>query len=285
MFKKQTITILAFLIHLLASSIIPTMAQNIQVASYNIRFDNPNDHGNLWQDRAIHLIHQIKFHKMDIIGTQEGLHHQLEEMKNSLGFPYVGVGRDEGNTKGEFTAIFFNPNKLDLIDQGTFWLSPTPEKPSKGWDAALPRICTYAKFITKGGKKFWVFNTHYDHIGQKAREESSRLVLSKISELNDEGLEIILMGDFNVNPENTAYRLVVEQSELKDSRLISELPSVANQGTFNGFKWEQLPKEIIDHIFVSPGLKVKRHGILTENYGMKYPSDHFPVMIEVGLAD
>lgn len=267
---------------LLLISIGNLKGQSLNVATYNIRFDNPNDIGNLWEDRSPHLINQILFHQMDIIGTQEGLHHQLEDMKQGLGYPYLGVGRDQGGEEGEFSAIFYHPEKLEVLEQGTFWLSETPEKPSKGWDAALNRICTWGKFKwKKEGKEFFVFNIHFDHIGQQAREESSKLVIQKIKEVNQEGIPSIFMGDFNVTPENPAYLTVIEQSNLKDSRLISRTPSIGNQGTFNGFNWEKLPEGIIDHIFVSPKVQVLRHGILTDNYGMKYPSDHFPVMAEI----
>lgn len=257
-------------------------AQSLNVATYNLRFDNPNDIGNLWKDRSPHLINQIKFHQMDLIGTQEGLFHQLEEMKSALGFPYIGLGRDKGGKEGEFSAVFYNPEKLIYVEGSTFWLSETPDLPSKGWDAALNRVCTWGKFRTKKGKKeFLVFNIHYDHIGQKAREESSKLVLTKIKEINKKNLPVVFMGDFNVTPDNPAYLTIIESSDFNDSRLISQLPAIGNQGTFTGFNWDKLPEGIIDHIFVSPKIKVHRHGILTDNYGMKYPSDHFPVMAEI----
>ena len=255
--------------------------QSINIATYNIRFDNPNDTGNLWKDRSPHLINLIKFHQLDFIGTQEGLHHQLEEMKESLDFPYIGLGRDSGDTKGEFSAIFYNEEKFELLEHETFWLSETPDRPSIGWDAALNRVCTWGKFMSKDGKAFYVFNIHYDHVGQKAREESSKLVIEKIKKINKDGLPVIFMGDFNVDPENPAYKTVLDKSELKDSRLITKTPSIGNQGTFNAFDWERLPNAIIDHIFVSQDIEVIRHAILTNNYGKKYPSDHFPVMIEV----
>lgn len=258
-----------------------THAQSINIATYNIRFDNPNDTGNLWKERSPHLINLIKFHQMDFIGTQEGMHHQLEEMKEGLNFPYIGVGRDSGGKEGEFSAIFYNDDKYRLIEEETFWLSDTPREPSKGWDAALNRVCTWGKFETKAGKAFYIFNIHYDHVGQKAREESSKLVVDKIKAINTENLPVVFMGDFNVDPDNPAYKTVIEHSDLKDSRLISKIPSIGNQGTFNAYEWERLPDSIIDHIFVSPGINVIRHAILTNNYGKKYPSDHFPVMIEV----
>ena len=258
-----------------------SFAQSMNIATYNIRFDNPNDIGNLWKDRAPHLVNLIKFHQMDIIGTQEGMYHQLEEIKKELGFSYVGVGRDKGGMEGEFSAVFYNPEKVKVLDQSTFWLSETPEYPSKGWDAALNRVCTWVKFESVDGKKFYLFNIHYDHIGQKAREESSKLVIRKIKEINKENLPIVFIGDFNVMPDNPAYKTVLDNSDMQDSRLISKTPSIGNQGTFNGYNWDKLPEGIIDHIFVSPNITVLRHGILTDNYGMKYPSDHFPVMVDV----
>jgi endonuclease/exonuclease/phosphatase family metal-dependent hydrolase len=137
------------------------------------------------------------------------------------------------------------------------------------------------KFESKEGKKFYVFNVHYDHIGQKAREESSKLVIRKIKGINKDNLPVVFIGDFNVMPDNPAYKTVLDNSDMQDSRLISKTPSIGNQGTFNGYNWEKLPEGIIDHIFVSPNITVLRHGILTDNYGLKYPSDHFPVMVEV----
>ncbi|WP_373496147.1 endonuclease/exonuclease/phosphatase family protein [Aquiflexum sp.] len=279
-----SVLLLAFFVLLVISiSYQNSFAQTYQIATYNIRFDNPNDIGNLWKDRSPHLINQIKFHKMDIIGTQEGLYHQLEELKTALNFPYIGIGRDKGGKEGEFSAIFYNPDMFTVFEHSTFWLSESPDKPSKGWDAALNRVCTWGKFEDKAGNIFYVFNIHYDHVGQNAREESSKLVVQKIKEINIEGHPVIFIGDFNVKPDNPAYATVLENSNLKDSRLVSQTPSIGNQGTFNGFNWERLPEGIIDHIFVSTEIKVLRHGILTDNYGMKYPSDHFPVMIEFSL--
>jgi endonuclease/exonuclease/phosphatase family metal-dependent hydrolase len=255
------------------------------VATYNIRFDNPNDHGNLWKDRSPHLFNQVKFHKMDIIGTQEGLYHQLEEMKKGLGFPYIGVGRDNGTNEGEFCAIFYDPTKFEVLEQATFWLSEEPDNPSKGWNAALNRVCTWGKFQDRDGEMFYLFNVHYDHIGQEARKESSKLVLKKIKEINAENLPVVLMGDFNVTPENIAYTTIVENSFFKDSKEVSKIPTFGPNGTSTGFDWNRMPEGIIDHIFISSKINVIRHGILTDNYGLKYPSDHFPVMVEINLKD
>ncbi|MFD2033351.1 endonuclease/exonuclease/phosphatase family protein [Belliella marina] len=259
-----------------------SIAQNYNFATYNIRFDNPNDLGNLWKDRSVHLFNLIKFHQMDIIGTQEGLKNQLEDISGSLGFPYIGLSREEGGEKGEFSAIFYNPKKFQLLEDNTFWLSTTPQIPSKGWDASLNRVCTYGKFKDAGGQEFYVFNIHYDHVGQNAREESSKLVLQKIANINTGNLPVIFMGDFNIDSKNPAYQAIVN-SDFEDSRDTSVIPPYGSMGTFNGFNWGNTPENIIDHIFVNQGVTVHRYGILTDNYGKKYPSDHFPVLVEVSF--
>ncbi|MBN7811693.1 endonuclease/exonuclease/phosphatase family protein [Algoriphagus sp. H41] len=258
-------------------------AQSHQFATFNIRWDNPGDKGNLWQDRASKVIHLVQFHKIGLLGTQEGLHHQIKELSQGLGYEYLGVGRDDGAEKGEYTAILFDPKRYKLEDSGTFWLSPTPDTPSKGWDASLNRICSWGKFKDQDGKRFFVFNIHYDHIGQEAREESSKLVAAKAKEINASNLPAIWMGDFNVTPDNPAYQTITSSPVWKDARLISKLPAYGPAGTFTGFDWEKMPDGIIDHIFVSGKVDVLRHGILTDNYGKKYPSDHFPVMVELAF--
>ncbi|WP_425636028.1 endonuclease/exonuclease/phosphatase family protein [Algoriphagus yeomjeoni] len=256
-------------------------AQTHNFATFNIRYANPNDVGNLWADRLPHVASLIQFHQIELVGVQEALNNQLLDLTRELGYSYIGVGRDDGTEKGEYAAILYNPEMFEILDQGTFWLSPTPEKPSKGWDAALNRICTWGKFKDMSGKIFYVFNIHYDHIGQQAREESSKLVMAQVSLINKENAPAILMGDFNVRPENAAYSTITSNPDWQDARLISEIPSYGPAGSFTSFDWEKMPDGIIDHIFVKGDLKVIRHGILTDNYGKKYPSDHFPVLVEV----
>jgi len=259
----------------------PLAAQEHRLATFNIRWDNPNDIGNLWKDRAPQIIQLIKFHQIGILGTQEALVHQLKELNEGLGYASIGVGRDDGKAKGEFSPIHYDPARYKLEDSGTFWLSPSPEAPSKGWDAALPRICTWARFSTTAGERFYVFNVHYDHMGQEARVESSKLMVAKIDSINSEGLPVIWMGDFNVTPDNPAYLYPLSQLNWRDARLVSQTPTYGPEGTFTGFDWDKLPDNIIDHIFVQGKIEVLRHGILTDNYGKKYPSDHFPVLAEL----
>ena len=258
-----------------------SVAQTHNFATFNIRYANPNDVGNLWADRLPHVASLIQFHQIELVGVQEALKNQLIDLTKELGYSYIGVGRDDGTEKGEYAAILYDPKKLEMLDQGTFWLSPTPEKPSKGWDAALNRICTWGKFKDTSGKTFYVFNIHYDHIGQQAREESSKLVMAQVSLINKENAPAILMGDFNVKPDNAAYSTITSNPDWQDARLISEIPSYGPAGSFTSFDWDKMPDGIIDHVFVKGDIKVIRHGILTDNYGKKYPSDHFPVLVEV----
>jgi endonuclease/exonuclease/phosphatase family metal-dependent hydrolase len=270
-----------FLITLTVSKV--SLGQSYQFATYNIKFDDRNDLENLWKDRSNHLINLIQFHKMDLIGTQEGMKNQLDEISSTLKYPYIGQSREEDGIKGEFSAIFYNPKKFTLIERNTFWLSPTPDIASKGWDAALNRICTYGKFEDANGLQFYIFNIHYDHVGQKAREESSKLVLGKIKSINKENIPVILMGDFNVENGNKAYEIIVK-SDFRDSKSLSQNTPYEAIGTFNGYNWDKKPERIIDYIFVNKRIEVLRYGVLTDNYGLKYPSDHFPVMIEVSFS-
>ncbi len=256
------------------------MAQTHQIATFNVRYANPNDTGNLWEDRLPHVISLIQFHKIGLFGTQEGLSHQVKQMSEGLGYEFLGVGRDDGAEKGEYTAIIFDSKQYKLEDSGTFWLSPSPEIPSKGWDAALNRICSWGRFKDQKDQEFYVFNVHYDHIGQQAREESSKLVVAKVKEINTKNLPVILMGDFNVTPDNPAYTTITSDPSWKDARLVSKIPAYGPKGTFSAFDWDRMPDGIIDHIFVQGNIQVIRHGILTDNYGKKYPSDHFPVLVE-----
>ncbi len=256
-------------------------SQNLRVATFNIRFDNPGDAPNHWDNRKEAVAKLIQFHEFDIFGSQEGLHHQVTELKDLLpGFDYVGVGRDDGKEKGEYTALFYNREKFTVMEQHTFWLSTDTSVPNKGWDAALPRICTWAKIKDKrNNEQFYVFNTHFDHVGVEARKQSAQLILEKIRELAS-GHPVILLGDFNVDQDNPAYQLLKDSKELKDSYEAAAI-RYANNGTFNSFDLTQSSDRRIDHIFISPSLRVKKYGILTDTYHNRYPSDHFPVMAEL----
>ncbi len=270
---KKVLPLLVLLF--LASNI---LGQTIDVLTYNIRFDNPGDGLNSWNNRKAFLISQLNFYSPDIFGTQEGLIHQLKDIEEGLGnYTFFGVGRDSGNEKGEHTAIFYRSEKIVLLEESTFWLSKTPEKPSKDWDAALPRICTYGLFkMRDGDTKFFVFNTHFDHVGKTAREESAKLILEKINALNPNGYPVILMGDFNLEVGSKGIRTILE--ELNDAHQLAGAKAHGPSGTFNGFNFYEPVKRRIDFIFVSANkLEVIKSAILSDSWENKYPSDHLPV--------
>jgi len=254
-------------------------AQELTVASFNIRLKTTSDVGNLWDDRKQAVTNLIQFHEFDIFGIQEGFYEQVQDMKRQLpGFEYIGVGRDDGAEKGEHSAIFFNQQRFKLIKNGTFSLSATDtENPNKGWDAALPRICTWGVFEdNQNGKQFIFMNTHFDHIGVEARRESAKLILEKAKELA-EGLPIILTGDFNVDETNEAYFTLAKSGIVQDTHELAKIVYEPNS-SFNAWGKGLKPKQRIDHIFITKPFQVHKYGILTDTYMGKFPSDHFPVV-------
>jgi endonuclease/exonuclease/phosphatase family metal-dependent hydrolase len=257
------------------------MAQSLIVGSFNIRYDNPRDTGNLWAARSPICASLIRFHGFDILGTQEGLKHQLDDLQRQLPeYTYFGIGRDDGKDKGEHSAIFIRKDRFKVLDQGNFWLSQSPEKPGPGWDANLNRICTWLKLEDKKLRKtFFVFNVHYDHQGVEARKESSKLMLKQIQTIAGKQ-DVIFTGDFNGNHQSEWYLLLKNNGMLKDA-LFETNNAYRNTGSFNSFQSHNPSKDVIDHIFVSPRFKVKRYGILTDTYHGKYPSDHYPVLSEL----
>jgi endonuclease/exonuclease/phosphatase family metal-dependent hydrolase len=251
----------------------------LAVLTYNIRYDNPGDGEDAWPKRRDFLAAQLRFHAPNIFGIQEGLHRQLEYLDEQLpAYARVGVGRDDGKQGGEYSALYFLKKRFGLLDSGTFWLSETPDTVSKGWDAALPRVCTFAHLHDSlSGKKLWVFNTHFDHIGKEARRRSAELILLKIKEKNTAGEPVVLMGDFNAEPNEAPIAVLTR--DLRDARFVSEEPPFGPEGTFNAFNFHDPVKRRIDYIFLNEkGLKVKKHAVLSDSRDCHYPSDHLPVM-------
>ncbi len=292
---------------LLGACSAPQPPTAFNVASYNLRYANHSDsiQGNGWGYRYPIISQIIRFHDFDIFGTQECLHSQLKDLEQVLpGYAHIGVGCDDGIETGEHLAIFYRTDKFDLVKEGNFWLSETPDRPSVGWDAVLPRICTWGHFRYKPtGVEFLFFNLHMDHVGKKARVESSYLVQRKMKELS-EGLPVILTGDFNVDQTHSSYKAFAKDSTLCDAYEVCQLRYALN-GTFNSFDPRSFTSSRIDHIFLSPAFHVKKYGVLTDTYrsnsnydasklGGDYPSeivvkaheartpsDHFPVKAEV----
>ncbi|NMA74084.1 MAG: endonuclease/exonuclease/phosphatase family protein [Bacteroidales bacterium] len=241
-------------------------SQRLTVASYNIRNDNPEDknQGNGWEQRNPVIQSMISFYDFDLWGAQEVLHNQLIDLLEGLTeYDYIGVGRDDGETKGEYAPIFYKKEKMQKLESGHFWLSEETDYPNKGWDAVLPRICTWGKFQDKSSKKkFWFFNLHMDHVGIKARSESAKLVIAKIKEMCGKD-PVILSGDFNVDQTSPGYAVLHNSGVLQDTYEIAEMRFALN-GTFNAFNPNSMTVSRIDHIFVSSSFKVVRYGVLTD---------------------
>lgn len=253
--------------------------------TFNIRYDEPRDGVNAWANRKEKVADVIRFHKADLVGVQEALNSQLHDLETLLPqFAWCGVGRTDGRSGGEYSAILYRRSRFQLLKTETFWLSETPDKVgSVGWDAALPRIVTWARFRDRiTGKTFTHFNTHFDHRGEKARIESARLIVGKIASIAGK-LPFALTGDLNVVEASDAYRAMAMESNsprLADAKYASTNRHFGGDSTFNEFK-ELQPGRKIDYIFVSPATRVSEHGILSDRWNGLWASDHLPVLAEI----
>ncbi|RYF94207.1 MAG: endonuclease/exonuclease/phosphatase family protein [Chitinophagaceae bacterium] len=251
----------------------------LNVLTYNIRLNVASDGVNAWPNRKENVKALVKFYEADILSVQEALPEQFDEILANTDFEVVGVGRDDGKRKGEFSAVYYNKNRFTKRDGGTFWLSTTPDVPSKGWDAALNRVCSWVRLYDKQNKKeFLVFNTHYDHVGVQARINSAILLKQKIQEIAPK-LPVIFTGDLNVTPETEAISTI--KSFLKDSREVTVEPPYGPVGTFNAFKFDSDLRDRIDYIFVNDGFRVQKYGVLSDSKDKRYYSDHLPVFAKL----
>ena len=259
-------------------------AQSFIVGTYNLRYENNYDTGNLWVNRAPLIESLIRFYDFDIVGTQEGLIGMINDLSKNLPvYQRYGIGRDDGKDAGEHSAIFFKKEKFTLLKNGDFWLSETPGKPSLGWDATCcNRICSWVYLQDrKSGKKFYVFNTHYDYQKDLARNESSKLILKKIKQIA--GNEpVIFMGDLNGGHESEWYKAIANSGILFDTYNKAKI-KLDNNPSYQDFGKAISDSEIIDHLFVTKDFVVKKWGILSNTFHGKYPSDHFPVLTEIIL--
>lgn len=277
--RKIVFTLLAGLI---LQSVVAQKNTPLTIATYNLRFNNPNDAINAWPNRKEDVKALIRFHDFDIFGTEEGLIDQIRDLAEMTEYAYTGKGRDDGKEAGEHSAIFYKKDRFKLLASGDFWLSETPEVPGKGWDAkCCNRICSWGKFKDLRTKKqFYFFCAHFDHQGVVAREESGKLMVKKIREIAGNS-PVISVGDFNSTPETVQIKEM--QTILRDSYQVTETPPYGPVGTFNAFKFNAPLKHRIDYIFVSPGIRVLKYGVLTDSKEQRYPSDHQPVMIQAIL--
>lgn len=258
-------------------------ADAFRVMSFNIRYDTPNDGENAWPHRKDMAASVIRFHDADFAGLQEALLGQIEDLAARLpGYEWIGVGRTDGKSEGEFTPIFYRADRFEAVEHDTFWLSETPAVPgSKSWDTAITRIATWGIFRDRRtGERFVVLNTHFDHIGTEARAESARLIVERLAAFD---LPTIVTGDFNTTPDSEPYRILTADGiGLNDAFDVTQFPHHGPTTTWNGFEAIE-PDRRIDFVFVDDDVRVIRHGILSGTVDGRFPSDHLPVLAEVRL--
>lgn len=251
------------------------VAYDLKVMSYNIRMGTANDGTNSWKWRYPATAYMLEEQNPDIFGVQEAFDFQIEFiLENLRQYKCVGVGRDDGKSKGEHMSIFWNKKKVNLLKWGTFWLSETPEKPSKGWDAACMRTATWALMKDKRtGNKFYFINTHLDHVGKEAQTKGLKLIIDRINEMNPQKLPMILTGDFNIRPNNPALKDL--DAIMQSTRRVAD--TTDNHQTYN--EWGRARYDmIIDYIYISGFSKCTEYKTVTKKYAERaYVSDHYPI--------
>lgn len=276
---------LSFLSVLLTVSILSAKKPDapLKVMTFNIRLDTKVDGDNQWNNRKDFAADLVKFYNADIFGAQEVLNHQLNDLLTRMpGYAYVGVGREDGKTKGEYAPIIYKKDRFVLEDSGNFWLSEDINAVGKkGWDAACERVATWGIFKDrKSGKKFFFLNTHLDHMGKVARHEGASLVLEEAHKLS-KGLPVIVTGDFNASPGDDPIKVLTDKNDsrhLIHSRDMADL-KYGPEWTFHNYGRVPVEKRLwIDYIFVKGDIKVVSSGVLTDTLNHLYPSDHCPVI-------
>ena len=255
----------------------------VELITYNIRLNTAGDGEHAWPHRKQDVAALFRFHRASVFCVQEALPDQIDDLVAAFpGYAYEGVGRDDGIREGEFSAVFFDRSRFERLDGGTFWLSETPGECSFGWDAACRRICSWVQLSDSAtGGSFFVFNTHFDHVGTVARKESADLILQRIDAIAGDGSPVVLCGDFNLAPD--AGPIGVIRSRLHDAFEVSELPPYGSVATYHGFTYDDPPRQRIDYVFVSPGVRVLRYGVLTDSRDRRFFSDHLPVLVTLVL--
>ncbi|MCW3461893.1 endonuclease/exonuclease/phosphatase family protein [Chitinophaga nivalis] len=258
----------------------------LEVMTFNIRLNTPKDSLNAWPHRKEYVAAEILFHHAGIVGVQEALYDQMQDLQQRLPqYKYIGIGREDGRTKGEFSAIFYDTTRLQLLKNETFWLSETPAVPgSIGWDAAITRIVTWGQFKDKKSNKiFYHFNTHFDHMGKIARRESAKFLLQQVHQIAGK-TPAVITGDFNATPDDEPIQVVMDPNNplhFTDSKAISQTPHYGPEGTFNGWHIAETSNQPIDYIFLKGNFRVRKHASISQTWGGRYASDHFAVYSEL----
>jgi endonuclease/exonuclease/phosphatase family metal-dependent hydrolase len=276
----------------------PQAKADLLVMSFNIRYGTADDGENHWDKRKDLVCELLRWQHPDVLGLQEALRSQIDDIRTALPeYAEIGVGRDDGKTKGEYSAILYRKDRFDVGDSGTFWLSDTPEVPgSITWGNACTRVCTWGRLVPKpSGRPFYMFNTHLDHVSQPAREKGIALIVSRLRDRKHQD-PVILTGDFNVGESNSVVRYLkgeLPPGGANNGLSKAPLPLVdtfrllhkdaSDVGTFHGFKGDRSGNKI-DYIFAQPGVEVLKAEILHDNKDNRYPSDHFPITAAIRFA-
>lgn len=277
----------------------------LRIMSYNIKNDYDRQGNNTWASRRDLVAGLIRFHRVDLVGMQEVLHHQLLDLEERLpGYGWIGAGREDGQQEGEYVCIFYLKKRMQPLEHGHFWLSPTPEQPGAlGWDAVCPRMVTWCRFRDMyTGSVFVHLNTHFDHVGTEAVKQSARLIKERIASMAPDGAAL-LTGDFNVASDSEAYRILCSQVEggalLSDAAITADyhhfgptftfqdfdaggvaarlFPAYFASGSGTGLEYESA----IDFIFTTSKVEVRHFGVIADHHQGKLPSDHFPVIADL----
>lgn len=278
---RKTNLIVALLLGMFTTAFSNTPIE-LKVMTFNIRYANVGDGENIWTNRKEAVFELLNNENCDLIGTQEVLHNQFEDLNSALPqYNHVGVGREDGITKGEYAAIYYRKDRFEELESGNFWLSETPEKiGSKGWDGACERIATWARLKeVHTNKEFLFINTHLDHVGKLARKNGVQLLLDRAHEYA-KGAPIVLTGDFNASPESSVIQSITKvnkRTHLVDTRQKAEVVEGTNWSFHDFDKLPTEKRELIDYIFVSKPVKVRKHTVLPMRFKGKLVSDHNPI--------
>ncbi|MFN6935927.1 MAG: endonuclease/exonuclease/phosphatase family protein [Tsuneonella sp.] len=262
-------------------------ADELRAMTFNIRLDTAADGKNAWPNRRDLVIALVNREGPDVVGMQEVLLGQKTDLETALtSYEFSGVGRDDGAEKGEFSPVAWKRARFDALEAGTFWLSPTSNVPGKGWDAAYPRVASWVLLKDKRtGRTVRVLNTHFDHVGVEARARSGAMLGEWAADRVSKGERVIMLGDFNSTPDTPAMVTLADpaRSGLRDTRTISLSPPYGPSGTFNAFQIDKNDPAPIDHVFVSDAFEVTGHAVVTQHWGGRLPSDHYPVVVDLAI--
>ncbi|WP_199174862.1 endonuclease/exonuclease/phosphatase family protein [Halegenticoccus soli] len=263
-------------------------SDGLRACSFNIRYDNPEDEYR-WEERRSRVVETVSTLDPGLLGVQEAQPNQYDYLREALDdYEWYGVGREDGDREGEFVPLAWRTDRFEALETGAFWLSETPGEPSVGWDAELPRVTTWARLSDREtGTRLWFCNTHFSHVGERARVESARLVRERARERAADGEEVVVTGDFNLKPSEKPYQLLTgmagdAESPVVDPRREADTRSVYGPwGTYHGFTPEI--EDRIDYIFTTENADVGEYRTLDVREG-EYRSDHLPVVADFELA-